>query len=146
VRSQYRRAHSPPNWLFVKNPDDLRRQFHEDVARAVAIVERDYWPSSLDKATMANSFGVPSFGPEWWTDDVRNARQCVREGYQVLVVSVIASVEGDGMRDDFAHLAKLARDAGSDIVEANYSCPNVCGDRIGNYFKIRQLPLLYRKQ
>jgi len=40
---------------------------------------------------MANSFGIPSFAPEWWTKEVERARNVVREGHQVLIGSVVTS-------------------------------------------------------
>ncbi len=40
---------------------------------------------------MANSFGIPSFEPSWWKDDIGRARKVVKEGSQVLIVSVVAS-------------------------------------------------------
>lgn len=36
--------------------------------------------------------------------------------------------------EDFVKAAVLAKKAGADIIEANYSCPNVIGDRVGELF------------
>jgi dihydroorotate dehydrogenase len=64
-----------------------------------------------------------------WTRDVERARQGLRKG-QLLSVSVVASPEeGWDLRQiaaDFVQLARWAKEAGAQVVEANLSCPNVC--------------------
>jgi dihydroorotate dehydrogenase len=90
---------------------------------------------------MANSFGVPSLDPAWWMEDVRKARTVVREGHQVLIVSVVASVNAspDSIVDDFVKVALLAKKVGADIIEANYSCPNVPDDPVGEVYQVPEL-------
>lgn len=67
--------------------------------------------------------------PEVWREDVAQAKAGLAEG-QILIVSVVATpLEGWGreqVADDFAQCAQWAAEAGADIVEANFSCPNVC--------------------
>ena len=133
VRTRYRKEHPWPNWVFLKNPSEI-----EDPSAPPPMVGYpDYWPGDPTKASMANSFGVPSLEPEWWREDIRRAREVVREGHQVLIVSVVASVSGtvEAIADDFAKTAQLAKEAGADIVEANYSCPNTPDDPAGEVYQ-----------
>ncbi|MBT5928288.1 MAG: hypothetical protein HOH33_16925 [Verrucomicrobia bacterium] len=76
----------------------------------------------------AVSFGMPSRGPEVWREDVAVAKQSLGSG-QILSVSVVATpVEGDDLTsisNDYADCAKWAFESGADVVELNFSCPNV---------------------
>lgn len=131
VRTVYRPAHPWPNWVFIKDPCELA--YPPDSV----IGYRGYIPPDLTNVSMANSFGVPSLPPEWWQDDIRQARAAVREGHQVFIVSIISSVEETDERliaEDFVKAAVVAKKAGADIIEANYSCPNVIGDKVGELF------------
>jgi len=140
VRTQYRAPHPFPNWVFIENPEYLASQFEQQKYRAKtgfaaeAIGSTGYWPESLSTISMANSFGVPSLAPDWWISDVKKARDAVREGHQVLIVSIIGSKQGAEMAGDLVEAARLAKDAGADIIEANFSCPNVSGDQNGELY------------
>jgi dihydroorotate dehydrogenase len=126
VRTRYRQEHRWPNWVFLENAP----QIEDPSDPPVFVGQPGYWPEDPTKASMANSFGVPSLDPTWWKEDVRKAREFVREGHQVLIVSIVASVVSspDDIAADFAKTAILAKEAGADIVEANYSCPNTPDD------------------
>lgn len=56
---------------------------------------------------------------------------------QVLIVSVLASDTSDeaAMKADYVRTALLAKRAGGQIVELNYSCPNVRGDPAGEVYQ-----------
>lgn len=133
VRTQYREAHPWPNWVFLEDPVEI-----ENPAEPPTMVGYPgYWPKDRATVSMVNSFGVPSLGPDWWQEDVQRARKVVREGHQVLIVSVVASVIGtiDAIAEDFAKAAYMAKKAGADIVEANFSCPNTPGDPAGEIYQ-----------
>ncbi len=116
VRSAYRASYEPPNLLPVAGAPLTEeggsvRETHGAY---------DSW---------AISFGMPSKDPEVWREDIGVARRALCPG-QVLVVSVVASPQpGWTIADiaaDFARCARWAADAGAQIVEPNFSCPNVC--------------------
>jgi dihydroorotate dehydrogenase len=120
VRSAYRPCYDPPNWVFVEEgeggADDAVTVTEPDVGRT-----RDI--------SSAVCFGMPSMAPEVWREDVSVAKAGLREG-QKLIVSVVAT-PGDTpapgeVADDFRQCAAWAVAAGADVVEANFSCPNVC--------------------
>ena len=76
----------------------------------------------------AVSFGMPSREPKIWRADIASARQCLESG-QILSVSVVATPEkGDDLKtigEDYASCARWAFESGADVVELNFSCPNV---------------------
>jgi dihydroorotate dehydrogenase (NAD+) catalytic subunit len=134
VRTQYRQEHPWPNWVFLENP---RKIVEVDPLNPPTVRGFPrYWPDDLTTASMANSFGIPSFAPGWWQEDIRRAREVIREGHQVLIVSIVASTNEnpEAMIEDFVQAATMAKNAGADIIEANYSCPNTPGDRAGDVY------------
>jgi len=74
-------------------------------------------------------FGMPSMPPEFWREDIARAKSAIGDG-QMLIVSVVASPEpgwsAAQVAHDYAQCAAWATEAGADVIEANYSCPNVC--------------------
>ena len=68
---------------------------------------------------MANSFGNQSMDPDWTKNDIQKAKQSLLEG-QVLIVSIFGNTH-----DEWIKTAQLAVESGADIVEANFSCPNL---------------------
>jgi dihydroorotate dehydrogenase len=132
VRSRERPVHPWPNWVFLKDPKELIYPFEQTFHGNPA-----YFPQDVSMASMANSFGIPSLDPTWWQKDVRQARKVVREGHQVLIVSIVASANENesALIDDFVRTALLAKAAGADIIEANYSCPNTRGERESEVYR-----------
>lgn len=84
--------------------------------------------SDTMQGSWAVSYGMPSSSPDIWREDVERTRANLETG-KVLVVSVVGTVqEGwslDDLAADYARCAKWAVDAGADVVETNFSCPNV---------------------
>lgn len=118
VRSKKRPCYDPPNWFFVE--EDLE----EGVARVIDPEGRD--PTGLSSAVC---FGMPSMAPEVWREDVRRSKALMKPG-QLLIVSVVATPgehsTQDAVAEDFRVCAEWAVEAGADVIEANFSCPNVC--------------------
>jgi dihydroorotate dehydrogenase len=116
VRSRYRACYGLPNLLPIEAP-----QF-DDATECVRV-------AAGGAPSWAISFGMPSKEPLDWQEDVQRARRGMRPG-QVLVVSVVASPQAGWTMDDtvsdYVALARMARDAGAQAIEANISCPNVC--------------------
>ena len=82
-------------------------------------VMRDSW---------AVSFGMPSRSPDVWRPDLSRCRQQLAP-HQILAASVVATPESSttpvGLAEDYAQCADWARQSGADVVELNFSCPNV---------------------
>ncbi len=80
------------------------------------------------RGSWAVSFGMPSAAPEIWREDIRSTRRQLADD-KLLSVSVVGTVqEGwttDQLADDYAQCAAWAVSSGADVIEANFSCPNV---------------------
>ncbi|MFZ0219432.1 MAG: tRNA-dihydrouridine synthase [Candidatus Aquirickettsiella sp.] len=78
-----------------------------------------------DQIAISNSFGNGCLEPLVVMQDITVAKNALVDG-QVLIVSVYG--EGDSlssMSQDFAAAALMAKEAGADIIELNFSCPNL---------------------
>lgn len=84
--------------------------------------------SDTMRGSWAVSFGMPSKVPATWMADVEQTKDKLPGG-KVLSVSVVGSVqEGwsiDQLADDYAQCARWAVNSGADVIETNFSCPNV---------------------
>ena len=91
--------------------------------------ERSVTMADTMRGSWAVSFGMPSKAPAVWRADVEETRKRLPRG-KVLVVSVVASEQPGWMLDDlaadYARCAKWAVESGADVIETNFSCPNVC--------------------
>jgi dihydroorotate dehydrogenase len=76
----------------------------------------------------AVSYGMPSKTPDVWRADVEATRRALPPG-KLLSVSVVATVQPewtlDDLADDYSRCARWAMESGADVVETNFSCPNV---------------------
>ena len=76
----------------------------------------------------AVSYGMPSKSPEIWRADIQATRQQLAPR-KLLSVSVVATVQDgwtiDDLAADYVKCAKWAVESGADVVETNFSCPNV---------------------
>jgi dihydroorotate dehydrogenase len=129
VRSSHRPCYPVPNWVFVG--DDGRTEG--------PVYVTDEPSADLHEVSSSVCFGMPSMAPEIWREDVRRAKASLGEG-QILIVSVVATpadsthlngdtpvrAQAEDVADDFARCAQWAAEAGADVIEANFSCPNVC--------------------
>ena len=118
VRSVARECYPVPNWVFV-----------DADAGEGPVYATDNLPDDPSAISSAVCFGMPSMEPAFWREDIARAKESLAKGQQ-LIVSVVASPEANWgtaqVADDYAQCAAWAAQAGADIVEANYSCPNVC--------------------
>ena len=80
------------------------------------------------RGSWAVSFGMPSKPPEIWRRDVELTRDNLAKE-KLLSVSVVGTVQ-DGwtieqLAQDYAKCARWAVAGGADVIESNFSCPNV---------------------
>jgi dihydroorotate dehydrogenase len=146
VRSRAYPPHPHPQWVFLEgvterissatledailgDPQNYALNFREYHGR------QRFYPPDRATGSMANSFGVPSHDPKWWMEDLACAREFVRSGHQVLNVSVQATVDPQlDLIKDFVDTATMAREAGADIIELNFSCPNTKNHKTGDIY------------
>lgn len=100
------------------------------------LVAAKAFTDDLQRLSITNSFGVPSPDPSVWTADLPRALEGAGNG-QLLIMSVVGTIqEGftpDEYHEDFARAARLAKDAGAQVVEINLSCPNVASEGVVCY-------------
>ncbi|HLJ31923.1 MAG TPA: orotate phosphoribosyltransferase [Candidatus Babeliales bacterium] len=107
-------AHPQPNIAFVNCPASL---MSDDIGKTVVASDNQFLCSS--NIAIANSFGNQSMDPDWVKNDIQKAKQSLLPG-QVLIVSVFGNTH-----DEWIKAAQLAVESGADIIEANFSCPNL---------------------
>jgi dihydroorotate dehydrogenase (NAD+) catalytic subunit len=98
---------------------------------------------------VTNSFGMPSRDREFLKEDIPRANSLLREG-QVMIVSVVGTPSSstcgssptttpqDSYTEfvrDFVDTALFAKNCGAQIIEANFSCPNVATGE-GSIFQV----------
>jgi dihydroorotate dehydrogenase len=117
VRTRRYAAHAWPNVLAVHPGGDLT------LDPAAMVGDEDY----SEPLSITNSFGVPSFDPDFWQPDIADAVKHARRG-QVVAASFQGTLTGHGdveaYIEDFALAARLLKETGVKIIEANLSCPN----------------------
>jgi dihydroorotate dehydrogenase (NAD+) catalytic subunit len=116
VRTHRYVCHPWPNVLAVKVEGDLSPD-------RTLIANHDY----AEPLSITNSFGVPSFDPEFWQPDMAMAAAYARPG-QVVVGSFQGTLPENGSvaayLEDFVLGARLVKETGVKIIEVNLSCPN----------------------
>jgi dihydroorotate dehydrogenase len=117
VRTKAYPCHPWPNVLPVKVDGNLTPEMNR-------LVTKDEY---TDPLSITNSFGVPSFNPDFWQEDIASAVKYAKPG-QVVVGSFQGTNSGggnvQGYIDDFVLGARLLKETGVKIIEVNLSCPN----------------------
>ena len=69
---------------------------------------------------------MPSQAPDFLRADIAQAKAALGPG-QLLIVSAVGTPRpGEDFAADFVQAVSMAKEYGGDVVEANFSCPNVC--------------------
>jgi dihydroorotate dehydrogenase len=117
VRTRRYASHPWPNVLAVHPHGDLH------ATREKLIGDENY----TDPLSITNSFGVPSFDPEFWQPDMAAAVAHAKPG-QVVIASFQGTKSEDGSVEayieDYRVGARLVKETGVKICEVNFSCPN----------------------
>jgi len=119
VRSKKYPCHRWPNVLSVQIKGDLT----PEKASQPLIADEEY----KEPISITNSFGVPSFDPDFWQPDLADAVKYAKKG-QVVIGSFQGTVK-DGQDEggyiaDFVATARLVKETGVKMMVANFSCPN----------------------
>ena len=120
IRSEEHLAHPLPNMVYVDTHGIIDVHHPQQLATLVSS------PSShLEELAVTNSFGMPSMSRSFLEKDIALANASLQAG-QVMVVSVVGTVRSNcTFLEDFIAAARLAKESGAKIIEANFSCPNV---------------------
>lgn len=119
VRSEKYPCHPAPNVLSVKIDGDLTLE----KAQSDLVADKNYH----EPLSITNSFGVPSFGPEFWQKDLSDLIKNTREGQ--IVLGSFQGTKKLGQTaveyiNDYRVTAKLLKETGVKVIEVNLSCPN----------------------
>ena len=106
--------HPQPNIAYISRSAPLT---HDDIGKT--IIAHNSEPTHSSDIAIANSFGNQSMDADWTKNDIQKAKQSLLEG-QVLIVSIFGNT-----LDEWVKTARLASESGADIIEANFSCPNL---------------------
>ncbi|MGC9197622.1 MAG: hypothetical protein ACP5E5_01645 [Acidobacteriaceae bacterium] len=122
VRTRRQACHPWPNVLGVRVTGDLK-------PGQTLVAGADY----SEPLSITNSFGVPSFDPDFWQPDMAEAAAYARPG-QVVVGSFQATLPENGNSaaylEDFRLGARLVKETGVKVIEVNLSCPNEGTDHL----------------
>lgn len=123
VRAAFFPSHPFPNVVSV----DVKGDLHPEELRRV-VAKSNNQTTDIKNITITNSFGVPSKNPNIWQPDAHKAVSYEKKG-QLMVLSFMGTVKENQTQEefieDFATTAKLAKDTGAKVLEANLSCPNI---------------------
>ncbi len=119
VRTKKHISHQWPNVLSVNVAGDLTL---EDGQKGI-VGHQNY----TEPLSITNSFGVPSYEPEIWQEDISRLVKNTRKG-QLVVGSFQGSLNPEHNEkkyfDDYKLAAKLMAETGVKAMEVNLSCPN----------------------
>ena len=123
IRSDGRQAYPTTNISYV---DVNRNLTSEDIGKSFfSTIQEPQIPTDV---AVTNSFGNASPNAQWVSADIKHARELLEEG-QILIVSVFGEQkENCTQEQDFVKAARIAYQAGAQIIEANLSCPNLDGE------------------
>lgn len=119
VRSEKYPSYPWPNVLSVQIPKDLNL-----LKENIKLVANGNYNEPL---SITNSFGVPSFDPEFWQKDIKKVLEKIRPGQVLIGAFQGTKKEGqssDEYINDFRIVARFLKNAGIRIFEVNLSCPN----------------------
>ena len=119
VRSTEYPCHKWPNILAVKIEGDLT----PEKAQGKLVADNNY----EEPISITNSFGVPSFSPEFWREDIAQILKNMRDGQ--ILIGAFQGTKKDGLGvegyiKDFRDTARILKDVGVKVLEVNLSCPN----------------------
>lgn len=112
IRTQPYPGHPVPNVIFVESQS----------GKAIEAAA----PEKTNRISITNSFGMPSMDEGYLRKDIAKARSQLAEN-QILIVSIVGTPgNASSVIEDFAACARIAKESGAHIIEANFSCPNIC--------------------
>lgn len=118
VRTSDYPCHPWPNVIGIEFDGDLTLE----KSRAGLISKNIY----NEPLSITNSFGVPSYDPTIWQKDMSDVVNYAKEGQ--LVIGSFQGTRRDGKSEsfiaDYVLAAKLVKETGAKVLEANFSCPN----------------------
>lgn len=137
IRSRPHPGHSLPNIIYVDGQKQISPKH-----LPLSIQQLEEPPQFISDVAITNSFGMPSRTPEFLLQDIPKAISSLEEG-QAMIVSIVGTAPAPkdyhGFVKDFVKTAHFAKEAGAQIIEANFSCPNVASREGSLYMQPKQV-------
>lgn len=114
VRTKAHKSHPLPNVLSIHPEGKLSHQLD------TVLADLNY----ESPISITNSFGVPSFDPEIWQEDLADAVSAAKKGQYVIGSFQGTPGNSATIEQDYAKAARLVAETKAPILEANLSCPN----------------------
>lgn len=114
VRTKAHKSHPLPNILSIHPEGKLSHQLD------TVLADQRY----EDPISITNSFGVPSFDPDIWQEDMADAVKAAKQGQYVIGSFQGTPGNAASIEQDYANAARLVAQTNAPILEANLSCPN----------------------
>lgn len=119
IRRRAHPSHPLPNIVYIDSKSELSES---DLESPLYMKSK---PALPDKIAISNSFGNACLEPEILISDIMLAKNALSEG-QILIVSVYGEGKTlEAIATEFAETAFFAKQAGADVIELNFSCPNL---------------------
>lgn len=138
VRTRQYACHPLPNVIPVQINGDLTMEMADKGVTSA--------PDYTEPLAITNSFGVPSWDPDFWQPDLADAVQSEGNG-QVVIGSFQGTNRGDGVDafiEDHVTAAKLMLETKVKVMEVNLSCPNEGTANLLSYDKERVIKIVTR--
>lgn len=114
VRTKAHKSHPLPNVLSIHPEGKLSHQLD------TVLADLNY----ESPISITNSFGVPSFDPEIWQEDLADAVSAAKKGQYVIGSFQGTPGNSATIEQDYVKAARLVAETKAPILEANLSCPN----------------------
>jgi len=120
IRSSAHPGHPLPNIVYINTNGDLTNDRFSESLQMAKDPQLD-----INNIAITNSFGMPSREEEFLHKDIHKAKTELKDG-QLLIVSIVGSAcDKKDFVDDYIRAAQIAVNSGAEVIEANFSCPNV---------------------
>lgn len=127
VRTRVKKCNEWPNVLPVNVEGDLTME----KARQGLVTKKEF----TEPLAITNSFGNPSYSPDFWQADIRELMGQANKFKGKVVCGMIEGTRWDenfteqDFLNDWVLAARLMNETGINVIEANFSCPNE-GDKV----------------
>ena len=127
VRTRAKKCNEWPNVL----PVDIKGDLTIEKARQGLITKKEF----EEPLAITNSFGNPSYEPKIWQADITKLMKWANQRNGQVVCGMIEGTRWDNnfteqdFLNDWVLAARLMKETGIHVIEANFSCPNE-GDKV----------------
>ncbi len=122
VRTREKKSNIWPNVV----PVDVTGDLSIEQAKKGLVIKKEF----TEPLAITNSFGNPCFPPEVWQKDIAETVEWMKNRPGQLLCTMIegtrweANATDEDFINDWVLTAKMMKETGAQVIEANFSCPN----------------------